>query len=610
MTIKKSFQDCLKLFIILTLSISLLQCSSKSDSSEDQQGEEETQQSASQVDETTCTVSLNTAGTEVENPVSDADFDGDCVYDDGDESGVEGDNPCSGGTRTSCDDNCPAIFNILQEDSDSDGVGDYCDNCVDVANSDQDDNDIDGVGDACDTASDHDSIPDDDDNCPYTTNEDQTDTDGDGVGDACDDAPINSDCDVDTDGDGLCDDEDNCPSNQNATLNADGTYTWVTDYQWDTDKDGIGNACDTDDDDDGVLDSFDTCPLSISVVDCVIPDDDQDGDGLVDTQDNCVADYNPGQEDADDDGMGAACDTNGEDFKDTDGDGIADDEDNCDNLYDTTNVCTDSDGDGIADSIDNCDDHYDTSNDCTDSDGDGFYDDEDYCPHVSSSTNVDTDFDGRGDACDHESDTASCQDNKDNDGDGDTDCNDDDCKKQDFCDYDGDNINNSEDTDIDGDGLPNSQDLCTYHQDTWYLVPAFWMYEDANGLADDDPTYDDFEEMQNFFSFWNGTTCVFNWIDLTDDSDWLTCDSTDVKACFKLAANYDDSYTYKGNTFTMEEIVEDGYYGIPFVHGTFQFDEDEDGIGDECEHTVRLHPDVQMNVIVPDGSSLPRNRTR
>ena len=108
----------------------------------------------------------------------EGDSDGDRVPDDGDESGVAGDTPCSATVLTHCDDNCIHVFNPRQKDQDGDGRGDACDP------------DVDG-----------DKVPDAKDNCPRANNPDQADADGDGVGDACDDcADTPADVDVDAKG--------------------------------------------------------------------------------------------------------------------------------------------------------------------------------------------------------------------------------------------------------------------------------------------------------------------------------------------------------------------------------------------------------------------------
>lgn len=70
---------------------------------------------------------------------------------------------------------------------DEDNVLDGLDNCPAVANNDQKDSNNNGIGNACDpiTDSDGDGVLDDFDNCPAIVNPDQTDSDGDGRGDAC-----------------------------------------------------------------------------------------------------------------------------------------------------------------------------------------------------------------------------------------------------------------------------------------------------------------------------------------------------------------------------------------------------------------------------------------
>jgi len=56
----------------------------------------------------------------------DRDDDDDGILDDGDGSGTPGDQPCTGGATTNCDDNCRVVANANQADTDSDGVGDAC----------------------------------------------------------------------------------------------------------------------------------------------------------------------------------------------------------------------------------------------------------------------------------------------------------------------------------------------------------------------------------------------------------------------------------------------------------------------------------------------------
>ncbi len=179
------------------------------------------------------------------------------------------------------------------QDSDNDSIPDATDNCPAVANKNQLDTDKDKIGDVCDTDYDNDLILDFQDNCPTVKNYEQEDIDGDGKGDACDN---------NSDSDSFVDIEDNCPLLSNPS-------------QDDLDKDGIGDACDTDKDGDGIENATDNCEI-IKNSDQLdkdsdgignVCDTDIDNDGKLNVEDNCPDDYNPDQKNSDEHWMGDAC---------------------------------------------------------------------------------------------------------------------------------------------------------------------------------------------------------------------------------------------------------------------------------------------------------------
>jgi hypothetical protein len=149
---------------------------------------------------------------------------------DGDGDGSAGENSFANldNDNVNAGDNCPFLYNPLQEDGDGDLVGNLCDNCPGVSNASQIDSDGDGVGDGCDFDDiDLDGVVNSLDNCPDVYNADQTPAGGSSTnGAACD-------SNGDRDADGVPDKLDNCVRTANPT-------------QTDSDGDLIGNACDGD----------------------------------------------------------------------------------------------------------------------------------------------------------------------------------------------------------------------------------------------------------------------------------------------------------------------------------------------------------------------------